>query len=175
MKFVVSCYSSSHGKLKQMPKQLTALSCSKLARPSQPVAGSEGRAHPSTLPWPPWGDPSKAPSGFVCLPGETRHFISGPDMAQLPCKPGTKLGAQKPGSLHNRPRTWAHKSPPWGRGAGRPHLPEAEGLKLITRSLRTKLKWRGFPGGPAVKNSPANAKDRGSVRGLGQLHVPQGN
>ena len=30
-----------------------------------------------------------------------------------------------------------------------------------------------FPGGPVVKNSPANARDMGSIRGLGGSHVLQ--
>ena len=32
-----------------------------------------------------------------------------------------------------------------------------------------------FPGGPVVKNLPANAGDMGSVPGLGRSHMPQGN
>ena len=32
-----------------------------------------------------------------------------------------------------------------------------------------------FPGGPVVKNSPANAADMGSILGLGKFHTPQGN
>ena len=30
----------------------------------------------------------------------------------------------------------------------------------------------GFPGGPVVKNPPCNARDTGSVPGLGRSHVP---
>ena len=33
----------------------------------------------------------------------------------------------------------------------------------------------GFPGGPVVKNPPANARDMGSVPDLGRFHMPQGN
>ena len=29
----------------------------------------------------------------------------------------------------------------------------------------------GFPGGPVVKNLPCNAKDTGSILGLGRSHV----
>ena len=32
-----------------------------------------------------------------------------------------------------------------------------------------------FPGGPVVKNPPANAGDTGSNPGLGRFHIPQGN
>ena len=31
------------------------------------------------------------------------------------------------------------------------------------------------PGGPEVKNLPANAGDMGSIPGLGRFHMPQGN
>ena len=32
-------------------------------------------------------------------------------------------------------------------------------------------KLRDFPGGTVVKNLPANAGDKGSIRGLGRSHV----
>ena len=38
-----------------------------------------------------------------------------------------------------------------------------------------KLAFLGFPGGPVVKNLPANAGDMSSILGPGRLHVPQGN
>ena len=41
--------------------------------------------------------------------------------------------------------------------------------------MLTKLKQKDFPGGPAVKNPPANAGDMGSISGLGRSHMPQGN
>ena len=31
----------------------------------------------------------------------------------------------------------------------------------------------GFPGGPLVKNLPANAGDTGSIPGPGRYHVPR--
>ena len=31
------------------------------------------------------------------------------------------------------------------------------------------------PGGPGVKNLPANAGDTGSISSLGKVHMPQGN
>ena len=31
-----------------------------------------------------------------------------------------------------------------------------------------------FPGGPVVKNLPANAGDMGSIPGLGRFHMPRG-
>ena len=33
-----------------------------------------------------------------------------------------------------------------------------------------KQKCADFPGGPAVKNPPANAGDMGSIAGLGRFH-----
>ena len=32
-----------------------------------------------------------------------------------------------------------------------------------------------FPGGPVVKNPPANAGDAGLILGLGRFHLPRGN
>jgi len=32
-----------------------------------------------------------------------------------------------------------------------------------------------FPGGPVVKNLPANAGDTGSIPGPGKFHMPWGN
>ena len=32
----------------------------------------------------------------------------------------------------------------------------------------------GFPGGPVVKNLPANAGDTGSIPTLGRFHMPPG-
>ena len=32
-----------------------------------------------------------------------------------------------------------------------------------------------FPGGPVVKNPPANAGDMGSIPGLGRFHMPWSN
>ena len=32
-----------------------------------------------------------------------------------------------------------------------------------------------FPGGPVVKNLPANAGETTSIPGLGRFHMPQGN
>ena len=37
-----------------------------------------------------------------------------------------------------------------------------------------KCLW-GFPGGPVVKNPPANAGDMGSSPGLGRSHMPRSN
>ena len=36
-----------------------------------------------------------------------------------------------------------------------------------------KTSLRGFPGGSAVKNPPANAGDMGSISGPGRSHMPQ--
>ena len=34
---------------------------------------------------------------------------------------------------------------------------------------------RDTPGGPVVKNLPANVRDMGFIPGLGRFHMPQGN
>ena len=36
------------------------------------------------------------------------------------------------------------------------------------------MKWRDFPGGPVVKNSPANGRDKVDPWS-GGFHIPQGN
>ena len=38
-----------------------------------------------------------------------------------------------------------------------------------------KNKKQGFPGGPVVKNPPANAGNTGSSPGLGKSHMPRSN
>ena len=40
---------------------------------------------------------------------------------------------------------------------------------------RNKCLCRGFPGGAAVKNLPANAGDTSSIPGLGRSHMPRSN
>ena len=39
---------------------------------------------------------------------------------------------------------------------------------------RTGTEIWDFPGGPVVKNLPANAEDTSSTPGLGRFHMPQG-
>ena len=39
----------------------------------------------------------------------------------------------------------------------------------------TKNECLGFPGGAAVKNLPANARDTGSRPGPGRSHMPRSN
>ena len=46
--------------------------------------------------------------------------------------------------------------------------------KRITPSS-IKIRDRGFPGGAAVENLPANAGDTGSSPGLGRSHMPRSN
>ena len=41
--------------------------------------------------------------------------------------------------------------------------------------IELKIIFSDFPGGPVVKNLPANAGDTGSISGLGKFHMPQGN
>ena len=51
----------------------------------------------------------------------------------------------------------------------------------LTRPIRTKgiesskLSQQDFPGGPVVKNLPANAGDMGSIPGLGKYPMLQGS
>ena len=46
----------------------------------------------------------------------------------------------------------------------------------VTWSIHNSLKDCGdFPGGPVVKNPPANAGDTGSIPGLGRFHMQQSN
>ena len=46
----------------------------------------------------------------------------------------------------------------------------------FTATKKTMLKKKGdFPGGPVVKNLPANAGDMGSIPGPGRSHRPWGN
>ena len=42
-----------------------------------------------------------------------------------------------------------------------------------TELLSTHM--QGFPGGPAVKNPPCNARDTSSIPDLGRSHIPQEN
>ena len=47
-------------------------------------------------------------------------------------------------------------------------------MKTDIHMLRHKYSEQDFPGGPAVKNLPANAGDRGLIPGPGKSHVPRG-
>ena len=38
-----------------------------------------------------------------------------------------------------------------------------------------QIKYRDFPGGPVVKNPPANAGAMGSISDPGRSHMPRGN
>ena len=43
------------------------------------------------------------------------------------------------------------------------------------KSKCKKICVEDFPGGPVVKNLPVNARDMGSIPGLGRFHMLQGN
>ena len=43
---------------------------------------------------------------------------------------------------------------------------------VIKKSYSLKWKQEGFPGGPVVKNLPANAEDVGLITGPGRFHKP---
>ena len=47
--------------------------------------------------------------------------------------------------------------------------------KLCTPSAVTKICFKDFPGGAAVKHPPANAGNTGSSAGLGRSHMPRSN
>ena len=52
------------------------------------------------------------------------------------------------------------------------NLPANTGDKgLIPDQERLKTYLLGFPGGPVVKNPPCNARDTGSIPGLGRSHM----
>ena len=40
--------------------------------------------------------------------------------------------------------------------------------------MLVKIPSRGFPGGPAVKNLPCDARDTGLISAMGRFHTPQG-
>ena len=43
----------------------------------------------------------------------------------------------------------------------------------IPQKIKNKITIWGFPGGAAVRNSPANAGDMGSCPGPGRSHMPR--
>ena len=47
-------------------------------------------------------------------------------------------------------------------------------LRVWQQSYERPLAW-GFPGGPLIKNLPANAGDKGSIPGAGRSHMPWSN
>ena len=48
--------------------------------------------------------------------------------------------------------------------------------KILEINWFTSKKWElDFPGGPVVKNPPADAGDTGSVPGPGRSHMPLSN
>ena len=50
--------------------------------------------------------------------------------------------------------------------------PKNDSHQLSERLVVFKEDVSDFPGGPVVKNPPANAGDRGSIPGPGRSHVP---
>ena len=48
-------------------------------------------------------------------------------------------------------------------------------LHLPHKNVYRKSYVLDFPGGAVVKNPPANARDTGSILGLGRSHMPQSN
>ena len=56
-----------------------------------------------------------------------------------------------------------------------PALPTFRVPREPRLSLAPNPLLRGFPSGSAVKNSPASARDTGSILDLGRSHMPRGN
>ena len=52
------------------------------------------------------------------------------------------------------------------------HLEKESVIDWNDTVLLLLKRGRDFPGGPGVKNLPANAGDSGSIPGLGRSHVP---
>ena len=48
-------------------------------------------------------------------------------------------------------------------------------MRITDQQLRTTTPMRDFPGGPEVKNLPANAGDTGLIPGPGRFHISWGN
>ena len=46
-------------------------------------------------------------------------------------------------------------------------------ILIVLKYLMLKRKSWDFPGGPLVKNLPANAGDTGSIPGPGRFHMPR--
>ena len=57
-------------------------------------------------------------------------------------------------------------------------LQQIQALSFLHSRVYTKQQKknvRNFPGGPVIRNLPANSGDTGSIPGPGRVHVPQGN
>ena len=52
---------------------------------------------------------------------------------------------------------------------------ELRETRMMYKQIENINKKRGFPGGAAVENLPANAGDTGSSPGLGRSHMPRSN
>ena len=48
-------------------------------------------------------------------------------------------------------------------------------ISWLFKVQKNKKKDEDFPGGPAVKNPPANAGEIGLILGPGIFHIPQSN
>ena len=62
-----------------------------------------------------------------------------------------------------------------GRKAGGKQVPKAAGGPCALPVVEVQRQLQDFPGGPVVKNPPANASDTGLISGLGRVHMPWGN
>ena len=49
------------------------------------------------------------------------------------------------------------------------------GQKKLEKNTSLKKMFEDFPGGPVVRNPPANARDMGSIPGPGRFHMLWGN
>ena len=141
MKFVVICYSGSHRKLKQVSKQLTFLSCSKLGRPSG-LCGRVQRQSPTlnTLSSPPMGRshlrPSQALSGYQVKPDILSQHQTCPSFPA------------------DQERSWEDRS----QG---PNTTGLMGSKVPSLGVRS---WRAPPArGRGAENHYKKSKDKGGV------------
>ena len=115
-----------------------------------------------------------------CFLSETEQIFHNEMCLLLIRSPEMREG-QFPGALNGlrgRWRRWslqggraAEPDPPsWSHSAWGESFPASPVFKLHQESNN-----RGFPGGPVVKNPPANAGGTGSSPGLGRSHMPRSN
>ena len=99
-------------------------------------------------------------------PSEPLHWPPHPEGCPPPANSPGLCVLQHVSSPHLEPAPEATSDPalPTFRVPREPRLSSAPNSLL-----------RGFPSGSAVKNSPANARDTGSIPDPGRSHKPQGN
>ena len=136
--------------------------------------GPKAEPTPAPSPDPPWADPLRLPQALSAYQGKPDILSRDQTWPSFPAnlEPSWEHRSQGP---YTTGQEHGLQVPSLGARCWQAPPARGRGVRLITRSLRTRVKWSDFPGGPAVKNSPANARDRGSIHGLGRLHMPQGS